>query len=204
MPKEVVRVAQQHLEDVPTERWGTTIDTYGRPGHTLHVVNLFVDYGKVWMNFLVTRQSWHLLNDQNVACLNQVMEQLGRNLVKKGFDQETRGAYLFWLDGLVLGISKPLDDEFASFYLGDDHSSASWLEGEEKSADALRRYCHNVFFVREGGAVSFTYNSILRNGSVVQHTVHARVAGKRLELLRLETVQLRPESTFSFPDLTVF
>ena len=47
MPKDAARVAQQHLEDIPPERWGIATNTYEQPGHYLRVVSHLV-FAYLW------------------------------------------------------------------------------------------------------------------------------------------------------------
>ena len=209
VPVDVARAAQRRLHVAPPEQWGATIgsEAYGL-GPRQHVVTLYVQAGEAEASFLVTSQSWNLLSDQNVACLNQVLERAGRDLVASGFEEsEKRRAYLGFLDGLTLGMGVTLKAVVASECLKSDTGTvtAQWMGGSEKSVEALRQLCHDVIVTREGAEVTFTYNLLRYNGSVVRRTVHARVVGPRLglsprlELLGLGEVELRSAGTFSLP-----
>ena len=203
MPVDAARAAQRRLHNLPPEHWGVGVSSCSSfAGRRQRIVELIVDNAKAEVSFLVTRRSWNLLNDQNVAALNEVLDRAGRDLVKSGVDgQPMLGEYLSGLDGVVVGMSMPLDDQFIRWYFTGASERADWLGGREKRADALLRLCHNMVVTRQGEKVTFNYNDLLRNGSVVQRTVHAQVAGHRLKLLSLETVELRSAGTFSYPDL---
>ena len=208
VPVDVARAAQRRLHVAPPEDWGATIgsEAYGL-GPRQHVVTLFVQAGEAEASFLVTSQSWNLLSDQNVSCLNQVLERAGRDLVASGFEEsKKRRAYLDLLDGLTLGMGTALEADVASERLGFAAVRAKMMGGSEKNVEALRLLCHDVVVTREGAEVTFTYNLLCLDGSVVRRTVHARVVGPRLglsprlELLGLGEVELRSAGTFSLPD----
>ncbi len=189
MPTGAVQVAQQRLP-LPPRDWYRRV--FPRQQHVR------LGARGIRVNFVVEHGLWHLLTDQSITYLNEIMQPKARDLGGPSLDNaEKLISYLDALDEVTLNPRIIMDDRFARGAL-DRAGREVWLEGREKRPSALRRLCHPLAITRRGTEATITYHEMLLDGSVVQRTVHAQTGGPQLKLVRLEAVQIRPAGTFSY------
>ncbi len=189
MPTGAVQAAQRRLPSPPGE-WYRYV--YPRQ-HRVLVAALLIK-----VNFIVEHGLWRLLTDQSIADLNEIMQPKAHDLHGPNLDDaEKLSEYLSALDELTLNPVTILDDRFVRSELIPAIRDL-WLNGRETRLSALRQLCHPLTVTRQGVEATITYHEMFRDGSVVRRTVHAQTDGRRLKLVRLEAVQIRPPGTFSY------
>ena len=150
MPTTVVKFTQDRLHEQPA-KWEVENIFLGEPQQELAVC---VGTAKAEVRFLVTSQSWCLLNERSLPCINEV---LGHNLDRRSlYNEKKLHDYLRTLDYMVLGQGLNMDKEFVRRELTPKYARRYWLNGRVKSIKALRRLCHRPMVSVRGERVAIT------------------------------------------------
>ena len=174
------------------------------------------------VDLLATRGSWvNLCAPAGVPFLNQVLERLPPAALQDRERVESYLAHIINLHsyGLFSILTPELQRERFTTQRKIDLMNLSarerrkmlandpelkqpqidiWLEGTEKSRQALLALFHDVELSRSGDHVTARCNVMSYHGNVEQWTFRLRV-GRTVQLEAIDVVELRPEGTFSYP-----